>query len=215
MKDARDGKIYKTVTIGEQRWMAENLNYADSINYPGMKGRSWCYRFSLDSCAKYGRYYNWAAAMDSAGVFSTNGLGCGAKVYNCSPVYPVRGICPEGWHLPGAGEWKTLYSAMGSSPYAMQAKGFEEWPNARDDFGFSAVPAGCPRKGYTDILDVGSCVEFWTSSPATPISYGTYAYYAYSWRLDKDGAGLRDASNFNSSAYRFHSMPVRCLQDPN
>lgn len=51
MEDTRDGKIYKTVTIGEQRWMAENLNYSDSTNYPSMKGRNWCYNNSLDSCA--------------------------------------------------------------------------------------------------------------------------------------------------------------------
>ena len=207
MEDTRDGKIYKTVTIGEQRWMAENLNYPDSLTYRGS-----CYK---DSCAKYGRYYNWATAMDSAGVFSTNSLGCGNGVYYCPSVYPVRGICPSGWHLPDTEEWETLYSAMGSSPYAMQAKGFEEWPNAQDAFGFSAVPAGCPRKGYGSIEDIGSCAEFWTAVSATPISYGTTAYYAYSWWLHKDNAGLRDASSFNSSAFRSNIMSVRCLQDPN
>ena len=135
--DKRDQKTYKTVVIGEQIWMAENLNYADSISYPGMQKRNWCY---YNNCEKYGRHYNWAAAIDSAGTFSTNGKHCGYE-WPCALTFPVRGICPEGWHLPDSTEWKTLYSAMGFSPYAMQAVGYEKWPDALDTYGFSALPA--------------------------------------------------------------------------
>ena len=74
--DRRDKKMYKIVTIGTQTWMAENLNYSDSISYPGMQKRNWCYENSLDRCTKYGRLYTWAAAMDSVGTCSTNGKGC-------------------------------------------------------------------------------------------------------------------------------------------
>ncbi len=100
--DARDGKTYKTVKIGSQTWMAENLNCA----YSEGTARSYCYGNDPANCEKYDRLYTWSAAMDSAAVFGDGGKGCGYGV-KCTPTYPVRGACPEGWHLPSNAEWDT------------------------------------------------------------------------------------------------------------
>ncbi|MDY6387732.1 MAG: fibrobacter succinogenes major paralogous domain-containing protein [Fibrobacter sp.] len=200
--DKRDLKTYKTIVIGTQKWMAENLNYADSINYPGMKGRSWCYKNSLDSCAKYGRFYTWAAAMDSAGIFSTNGKNCGCEK-TCSPTYPVRGICPVGWRLPTTTEWKTLYSTMGSSPYAMQSKGFEKWPNATDTYFFSALPAGYLHYYGVSFYSAGDEARFWSATE-------TGSYNAYFWRLTAGGAYLDYYAN---NTRKEDGLSVRCLKD--
>ena len=62
LKDLRDGQTYKTVVIGEQTWMAENLNYADSVKTPSLKENSWCYGNVAANCEKYGFLYTWAAA---------------------------------------------------------------------------------------------------------------------------------------------------------
>ncbi|MCF0224656.1 MAG: hypothetical protein HUK20_10340, partial [Fibrobacter sp.] len=62
--DSRNGIVYKTVTIGTQTWMAENLNYDDSVSTPNLKGGSWCYDNKDENCETYGRLYTWAAAMN-------------------------------------------------------------------------------------------------------------------------------------------------------
>ena len=98
--------------------------------------------------------------MDSAGVYSTNGKGCG-QGKTCTPTSPVRGICPAGWHLPDDREWETLYASVGSDATAMLATGFEYWPYATDAYGFSVLPAG----EYLDggFMNVGKYGEFWVA----------------------------------------------------
>ena len=191
--DERDNKTYKTIIVGIQTWMAENLNYSDSSTYVGMKGRSWCYGNKIDSCTKYGRLYTWAAAMDSAGTWSTNGKDCGYGKA-CTITNPARGICPEGWHIPTSAEWETLYSAIGSSPYAMQARGFAEWPNATDAYAFSALPAGDIYYG---------------------ISFGNIGYYAYFWSatVDDNGWFLNANSAYFANINDGSGFSVRCLKD--
>ena len=150
IEDARDGQIYKTVKIDDQTWMAENLNY-DADN-------SFCYNDSMKYCNKYGRLYPWGVAMDSAGKFSSSGKGCGAGKF-CTPIFPVRGVCPKGWHLPMTAEWSVLFTTIdGRDPYfhknsvssdaGCSLKSTTGWKvtdeNCRgtDDFGFNALPTG-------------------------------------------------------------------------
>ena len=185
--DDRDNRTYKTIVIGKQTWMAENLNFETN--------NSFCYRDSAKYCELYGRYYMWAAAMDSAGIFSANGKNCGLG-RTCSSIYPVRGICPEGWHLPTETEWKTLDSTMGSSPYVMQAMGYKNWPDALDAYGFSALPVGYRRGGYND---VGEGARFWSATEGSK-------YDAHGWFLSTGSAYI-------VNNYKYYGFSVRCLQD--
>lgn len=155
LTDERDGQTYKTIEIGNQVWMAENLNY----NYDWGTAKSFCYEDDSTNCKKYGRLYRWSAVMDSAGLFSTNGIGCGHK-NACTPKYPVQGVCPEGWHVPSSEEFTVLLKAVGGvqnkekdwqwDKAGLNLKSTSGWENhtllqsgnGTDSFGFSALPAG-------------------------------------------------------------------------
>ena len=141
--DSRDDQIYRTVKIGDQWWMAENLNYETT--------RSYCYEKSVEYCTVYGRLYLWSAAMDSAGIWSENGKGCGYGI-TCSPTYPVRGVCPEGWHLPSRTEWENLFVAVGGSTNSGTVlKSTSVYSNTKptDAYGFSALFSGIMLNNWT------------------------------------------------------------------
>ena len=193
--DTRDGHSYKTVTIGSQTWMAENLNYKTDNSY--------CYDDKASNCSKYGRLYTWAAAMDSVGSWSANGKGCGYGK-TCSPTYPVRGVCPEGWHLPTQTEWNTLFTAVGGQSTAgkmlKSTSGWNSSGNGTDAYSFSALPAG-GRGGNGHFNYEGNNAYFWSSTDDN-------SYYAYSMILYYNGdyAGLDDGNE----GYGFS---VRCVKD--
>ena len=164
--DSRDSKTYKTVVIGEQIWMAENLNY--NVTSSG------CYENSDANCTKYGRLYNWNTVM--AGAASSNANPSG-----------VRGICPAGWHLPSDIEWTEMMKAVGGmgthgvdGVVGTKLKAKEGWNsfNGTDDYGFAALPSGSgygysSRGGVNSIGDIGDRGVWWSSTEG----YTTIAYY--------------------------------------
>lgn len=175
--DDRDGKTYKTIKIGEQEWMAENLNYeVEPIS--GTSIRSLCYRVRdinkniveyPDSCIKYGRYYTWAAAMDSISLYENEGLSCGANVL-CNNPKKVRGVCPKGWRLPSSKEWNELIFFVGdeeSSAALLKSTDWKADPGI-DSYGFTVIPAGYILSGT--IYEIGNRAGFWSLT-----DYSTYS----------------------------------------
>lgn len=164
--DERDGQVYKSVKIGEQTWMAQNLNYRYLQRTELLDSSSFCYRNEPDSCKKYGRLYLWSAAVDSVGEFSKDGEGLGYDVFS-NVKGDVRGICPEGWHLPSVDEFRTLIKFAGGyeSSFVLKArKGWEkDYFNGTDDYGFSLLGAG-EFKGSSSYSAVGAYTEIWSSS---------------------------------------------------
>ena len=123
MTDPRDKKVYRTITIDmgdlERTWMAENLNYYDESD-PSVKDKSWCYgkadNKDSSTCDVIGRYYTWAAAIDSAGIYSKS-RDCGYGKECAKPGTVFDGICPPGWYLPRDLEWEDQGYAGGSSAH--------------------------------------------------------------------------------------------------
>lgn len=214
MTDIRDGQVYKTVTIGDganaQTWMAENLNYADSINTVSLKGKSWCYVNKDENCAVAGRLYTWAAAIDSAALANDadNPQECGYGK-KCSLPTVVQGICPSGWHLPSYDDWMALFTAVGGQDKAGSAlksltgwESFDGVPAGNDAYGFSVLPAGNGANG-TSFDDAGKASNFWSASQGEGAGYGANGMVLY---YDKELADLDYLS-------KFYAYSIRCLKD--
>ena len=179
MTDSRDGQTYKTVKIGTQVWMAQNLNYETAGSY--------CYNDTSSYCAKYGRLYTWDAAVGK----TEDACGYG---HTCSlPSGNIQGACPAGWHLPTETEWETLFTAVGGqltagkvlkSTLGWNSRGDGTSGNGTDAFSFSALPAGswvAYTEGYVGGYDdEGYATFFWS-----PAEYDSnHAYYMNLYYLD-------------------------------
>lgn len=154
--DERDGQTYKTVKIGDQVWMAENLNFNSNFLPEGAADsvyNSFCFGDDDAACEKSGRLYLWSAAMDSAGIYSDDAVGCG-YYEECEAKEVVRGICPKGWHFPNNAEWKVLFEAAGGENYAArELKATTGWSqNGKDTYGFAVIPSG-RRNAYGSYED--------------------------------------------------------------
>jgi uncharacterized protein (TIGR02145 family) len=203
--DTRDGQTYKTVKIGDQVWMAENLNYKVDSSWCGGRGGE-----NEGGCTKYGRLYTWAAAVgkseDECGYDKTCGLSG-----------KVRGVCPEGWHLPDTTEWNKLFTAVGGESVAgKMLKAQTGWNRyygggdangtdvyGTDVYGFSAFPAGDrDYDGYFYTRE-GNNAYFWSATATEGSS--DYAYgmgLNYSCEYANLGNGNKD-----------DALSVRCLKD--
>ena len=132
--DSRDGQSYRTVELNGLTWMAENLNYSDSVASENLKGQSWCYDNDEKNCAIFGRLYSWSAAMDLPAVYLDSvALGTGGL---------YRGICPEGWHMPTPEDFYKLYSEDSTFFSAYMS-------TMKNESGFSLIRAGYAYREYS------------------------------------------------------------------
>lgn len=187
-----EGNTYKTIAIGTQTWMAENLRSTklnDGTDIP----------FTQDT-------YKWAA-LTTPGYswYAGDSVGWGA-IYNWNAVNSGK-LCPDGWHVPSDEEWTTLTDYLGGSAVAGgKMKEFESnhWitPNAgaTNESGFTALPTGYRTSsgGYSNM--------------------GHYGYWWTSTEWTSSGAWYRDVfhgyeSVDRSNANKKDGMPVRCTKD--
>jgi uncharacterized protein (TIGR02145 family) len=202
--DSRDGRVYKTVKIGKQVWMAENLAWLPSISGPsqssgatphyyvyGYSGTTVSEAKSTSNYQKYGVLYNWPAIMNGASGSVANPSG-------------IRGVCPTGWHLPSDAEWTQLADYLGGAAIAggkLKEAGISNWqsPNtgATNESEFSALPGGYYNALEIAFGEAGSSGLWWTATSSVTESanyrdvlYNTVGVRA-DWRIRADGYSLR------------------------
>ena len=188
--DSRDGQVYRTVQIGTQTWMAQNLNYAGSAGDLGA-----CYGNNPENCAKYGRLYSWPVAMSGSASSAASPSG-------------VRGVCPSGWHIPSDAEWTTLQTAANPSrPWegaSFKSTGGWAVNNGTDAIGFRVLPAGSGDSGNrNDFYNVGYFAWFWSATED---------------EIGKFSAAFRHYDNSSSMTggsglAKVNEISLRCLRD--
>lgn len=195
-----DGNSYKTVTIGTQTWMAENLkvskynngttipNITDNTQWQNDTTGAWCYNGN-DSAnnAKYGKLYNWYAV-------SRTTIG-------------NKNVCPAGWHVPTDAEWTVLTDYLGGEIAAggkMKEVGTTSWNNPNANAINTSLFTGLPG-GYRDFggsyVGIGSNGFWWSSTEND-------TFYAWNRSLVKTN-GLATRRSFNKE----NGFSVRCLKD--
>jgi uncharacterized protein (TIGR02145 family) len=200
-----DGNIYKTVKIGNQWWMAENLkvtrfNDGSSLDF---------YNFSdADSL--------WSNATNASYTFFSDSIL--GKLYNYRVVENAKNIAPEGWHVPTDEDWKILEREIGMSTEESNALGWrgsdeanklvmeysQGWPSGvalfgTDEYGFAARPGGC--RLFNGQWNYQGNVAFWW----TATTNGNEAWYRY---IDANQTRI-----FRQHTYKGYGMSIRCVKN--
>jgi uncharacterized protein (TIGR02145 family) len=194
-----ESNTYKTVYIGTQQWMAENLKVTkyndgtaiqyvtDNTQWQNNTTGAWAY-YNNDAAnnAKYGKLYNWYAVSPT-----TNGN---------------KNVCPTGWHVPTDAEWTVLTDYLGASVAGVKMKevGTTSWisPNtdATNTSLFTGVPGGS-RNNFGNYSNIGNGADWWSSS-----------------EYSADEAWYRNLYYLSNGVNRFFlnknfGVSIRCLKD--
>ncbi|HBB93535.1 MAG TPA: hypothetical protein DC042_17880 [Bacteroidales bacterium] len=198
--DPRDNHEYPWIRIGEQIWMAENVAYLPYVN-PS----------SVESTTEARSYVYGYQGINTTEAMATPNYDNYGGLYN----YEAAKIaCPDGWHLPTDGEWKTMELYLGLSQADADKTGFRTsgsvgvklkattaWGSSEstNSSGFNAIPSGYLADGsFQDLLTSG---VYWT---ATDADAGT----AFDRYLDNESNGIDRGAWPRSDGYS-----VRCIRN--
>jgi len=190
--DERDGKEYKTVRIGDQTWMAENLNYAGPDGDIGK-----CYNNDPANGERYGRLYTWDEAMKVCppGWYLPTDTEWETLV---NYVGGMKKSCTQRLRLPNSDAgWKMIMKNYvdSSQTTGKRLKSIGGWNddfdgnsgNGTDDYGFAALPSGY---GYGAVFNYAGRFGFWWSATEYGPSSAWFRYMFYDdddvYRYDND-----------------------------
>jgi len=192
--DSRDGNVYKTVKIGNQVWMAENLRYLPTVNG----------RYAVSTVSNRNYVYGYDGTNVAEAKATENYITYGV-LYN---VPGAKAACPAGWHLPTDEEWAELTAYLGGDSGAggvLKEKGTQHWnsPNtgAKNKVEFRALPGGMFSETTFSFAYLGATVYWWIASDDGD------AHYYYRSIHDNDKGIVRGIT------YMSRGLSVRCIKD--
>ena len=212
-----DGNTYNAVMIGNQCWLAKNLNTGIRINIGNYQIdnniiEKYCYGNYISSCNTYGGLYQWDEMMQYNP--SDNGT-----------IGTTQGICPNGWHIPTDAEWATLGNFLIDNGYGYQGSGNDIGKSMATTSGWNmssiAGTVGCDQSsnnssGFT-ALPGGYCNNYnGTSNNINGLGYwwsatrGQPSYYAWCCFLNSNYSVLYKRKN---SIHKANGISVRCIKD--
>lgn len=193
-----DGNVYKTVTIGTQTWMAENLKTTRYRNGDPISNLIDNYQWGNTSTGAYCWYENNAA---NKGIYGA--------LYNYFAANDSRKLAPAGWHIPTKEEWATLINYLGGESVAggkMKETGTSYWISPNSDAsnlsGFNALPGGYRQRGTGIFLYIGNNCYFRTSTEGSG--------YESSWHIMLTNQNANIATTYAEKTFGFS---VRCIKD--
>lgn len=205
--DERDGHFYRTIKIGDQTWMAENLNY--NGKYGG-----YCQDNIEENCDLYGRQYYFTQMLEISKPTVT--------VTSYRVELPVQGVCPNGWHIPDTTEWNTLFDfvkAERKDPFPLSlvaTKSFKGVNGAQDSvifwgedsYGFSIFPYY--KAEYYSTGDFGTMEVFASSIQYSGNISGYQAYQFIATDMTKNKGAAFEAVGRSVKDFDAH---VRCIKN--
>ncbi|MDR0982290.1 MAG: SUMF1/EgtB/PvdO family nonheme iron enzyme, partial [Culturomica sp.] len=224
--DSRNSQIYPTKEIGTQCWMTKNMNIGTIVSYTDytthqVEGiQKICYSNNESNCITYGGIYNWDEAVNGENVGTGGANVITAKNKKCAVDGSgyTQGICPDGWHIPSDGEFKTLEMYLGMTQVQADANEWRGTDQGRqlkstsslwasgagtNSSGWSGLPGGYRSYSGGTFDYVGAYGHWWSSS-----EYTTTFGAAWIRHLSTGGATVLRVSGTNSYGYS-----VRCLKN--
>ena len=189
--DARDGETYRTVKIGNQVWMAENLRFKAEGSYaPGNEE---------SNTAQYGRLYTWTSALNISDEYQEQSPAKDLDLYHKIKENNFQGLAPEGWHIPSMKEWETLMANLPAKSNGKELRSECTWQTpGTDTLGFFALPAGY-RFDNGSFCQFGKRARFWCKD-----EYGKSN--AYRMNLTENSMDIE-------GVYRSDAISVRCIKN--
>ena len=203
----QDGNTYKTIAIGSQLWMAENLrtakyrngemipNVTDSVLWGNLTTGAWAhYNNDSQNECPHGKLYNWYTVKDS------------------------RNLCPTGWHVPNEDEWTTVINFLdpnanggNTSPNTAGTKMKSAEPqywlnpsiNGSNESGFSGLASGLRPGNESPFNLLGYFSYFWSSTEHGTGNFAGRYHRLYRASENVDGAAASSRMGFS----------VRCIKD--